>query len=119
MHDDLEAGGLDDVVKGAGAGNVGHEDRREAVPGKARVGLVDLVGLVLRAHGGDDRVAAGEERLEDVCCLLLLVNINASSEGKVKVCSEQVLTGDEAGTAWIVKVLICIVCSTGHMRTNR
>lgn len=81
VHDDLEAGGLDDVVKGAGAGNVGHEDRLEAVPGKARVGLVDLVGLVLRAHGGDDRVAAGEERLEDVGCLLL-INIKSTCRAR-------------------------------------
>lgn len=68
MENHLEAGILDGLVKGARLGNVGHDDGVQPVFAQVRVGIVDLLGLFLRADGGHDGVAARKQCLEDVSC---------------------------------------------------
>lgn len=76
MQDGLEAGRLDDLVEGVGLRDVRDDGDGEALGVELRVGVADLLGLILGADGGDDVVAAFEELLEDV-------------------------GGDEAGAAWV------------------
>lgn len=68
VEHDLEARDLDDFVKGALLGDVGHDHGLELVLADAGVRVVDLVGLVLGPDGGHHRVAALKKRLEDVSC---------------------------------------------------
>lgn len=68
VQDNFQARDFDNLVKGAGLGNVGHNDRVEPVLAQVGVGIVDFLGLFLRADGSDDRVTPREKRLEDVGC---------------------------------------------------
>lgn len=68
MQDDFNAGDLDDLVEGAGLGDVGHDDGIQPVLVQIRVGIVDLLGLVLGTNGGHDRVTPREKCLEDMSC---------------------------------------------------
>ncbi len=63
----LQPGGLDDLVKGVGLRDVGHDGHgQRARGGLGGVRLADLGGFVLGADGRYDSVAFGEELLEDV-----------------------------------------------------
>lgn len=69
VQDDLEPVGVggDDLVKGAGLGDVADGDDGEAVLLDAVwVGGADLFCFLLGADGGDDGVVFGEELFEDV-----------------------------------------------------
>ena len=66
VEDDLDAGDLDDFVKGRGLGDVGDDGDGEFFRGLVRVGGADGGGFSFRADGGDDVVAFGEELLEDM-----------------------------------------------------
>jgi hypothetical protein len=66
VEDDLDAGDLDDFVKGRGLGDIGDNGDGELLGGLVRVGGADGGGFGLGADRRDDVVAFGEELLEDV-----------------------------------------------------
>lgn len=67
VQDDLEPGGLDDLVKGVWPGNVGHDGDDEVARRRLRgVRLADPGRLLLGADRRDDAVALGQELLQDV-----------------------------------------------------
>lgn len=66
VQDHVDAGRLHDFVKGALLGNVRYNSGLQLILAKVGVGIVDFLCLVLRANRCYDRVAAGEQRLQDM-----------------------------------------------------
>lgn len=66
MEDDLDAGGLDYLVKGVLSRDIRDDLDVEGLLAEVLVGVPDLLGLVLRTDSGDDPVALLKELLEDV-----------------------------------------------------
>lgn len=60
MQDTIQAWSLDDLVKGALLGDVGHDSCLQLVLAQVGMGIVDLLGLVLRSDRGHDRIATCE-----------------------------------------------------------
>lgn len=68
VEDNLNAGGLDDLIEGIRLRNIGHDDDLELLPAQLGVGIVDLLGLVLGPDGRDDLVALLDQLVQDVGC---------------------------------------------------
>lgn len=68
VQDNFKAGNLGSLFEGIGLSDVGHDHRVQPVFAQIRVGIVNLLGLFLRADGGHNRVAPRQKGLENVCC---------------------------------------------------